>query len=340
MSAGDHPPLRFAAIGLDHRHCYDQVQSLLDAGGTCAGWWTGDDERWVEGFVKRFPQVSRVADRRVLLDDPSIRLITCAAIFDERADHAIEAMRAGKDFMADKPGVTTFEQLERVRAVQRDTGRIWSVNFTERFEVRAVTRALELVRAGAIGEVIQTAGIGPHRHNPHTRAAWFYDKRRYGGILADIGSHQIDQFLMLTGATDADVAYARAANVAHPAHPYFDDTGEMVLRAGKASGYVQLHWFTPDGLSTWGDGRLFITGTEGAIELRKYVDIAGREGKDHLFLVDKAGTRYVDCSDAGLPYYANLVRDVFERTETAMPQAHAYKVCEIALKAQAMADGA
>ena len=203
-----------------------------------------------------------------------------------------------------------------------------------------MTSGRELVRAGAIGEVIQTAGIGPHRHNPHTRAPWFYDKRRYGGILADIGSHQIDQFLMFTGATDAEVAYARVANVGHPEHPRFDDAGEMVLRAGKASGYVQLHWFTPDGLSTWGDGRLFITGTEGAIELRKYVDVAGRPGIDHLFLVDRKGMHYVDCRDAGLPYYANLVRDVVERTETAMPQSHAYKVCELALKAQAMADAA
>jgi predicted dehydrogenase len=261
-------------------------------------------------------------------------------VFDERADLAIEAMRAGKDFMADKPGVTTLEQLARVREVQLATGRIWTVNFTERFEVRAVTRALELVHGGAIGEVIQVVGLGPHRENPHTRAPWFYDKRRYGGILADIGSHQIDQFLMLTGAADAQVVYARTGNVAHPQHPRYEDSGELLLRAGNATGFVQLHWFTPDGLPTWGDGRLFVTGTTGAIELRKYVDIAGREGKDHLFLVDKAGTRYVDCRDAGLPYYANLVRDVRDRTETAMPQAHAYKVCELALTAQAMADRA
>ena len=340
MTTRDLPPLRFAAIGLDHRHIYDQVQSLLDVGGTCVGYWTSDDARPLEGFVKRFPHIPRVADRRRLLDDASVHLVTCAAIFDQRADLAIEAMRAGKDFMADKPGVTTFGQLERVRATQRETGRIWTVNFTERFEVRAVTRALELVRAGAIGEVIRTVGLGPHRENRHTRAGWFYDKRRYGGILADIGSHQIDQFLMFTGATDARVAYARADNVAHPDDPRFEDTGEMVLTAGKASGYVQVHWFTADGLSTWGDGRLFIVGTEGTIELRKYVDIAGRDGKDHLFIVDGQGTRHIDCSDADLPYYRNLHRDVFERTETAMPQAHCYKVCELALAAQAMADAA
>ena len=192
------PPLKFAAIGLDHRHIYDQVQSLIDVGAQCVGFWTQGTPKTLEGFVKRFPHIPRVPDRARLLDDASIQLITCAAIPCDRAAHAIEAMRAGKDFMADKPGVTTFEQLDRVRAVQRETGRIYTVNFTERFEVRAVTRALELVRAGAIGDVVQTVGLGPHRLNRALRDPWFFDRAKYGGILVDIASHQIDQFLAFT----------------------------------------------------------------------------------------------------------------------------------------------
>ena len=333
----DFAPLRFAAVGLDHRHIYDQVQSLVDAGAECAGFWTEGTPKTLEGFVKRFPQVPRIDDRRRLLDDGSIRLITCAAIPCDRAAHAIEAMRAGKDFMADKPGVTTFAQLDEVRRVQRETARIWTVNFTERFEVRAVTRALELVRGGAIGDVVQTVGLGPHRLNRALRDPWFFDRRKYGGILVDIGSHQIDQFLAFSGASDAQVVMARAGNVAHRDDPGFEDFGEIVLASGKANAYIRVDWFTPDGLPTWGDGRLFITGTTGSIELRKYVDIAGRAGRDHLFIVDAKGVRHIDCSDAGLPYYENLRRDVEQRTETAMPQAHAYKVCELALTAQAAA---
>jgi len=331
------PPLRFAAIGLDHRHVYDQVQSLLDVGGECVGYWTEGAPKTLEGFVKRFPQVRRVADRRTLLEDRSIQLITCAAIPADRAAHAIEAMRAGKDFMADKPGVTTFDQLAQVREAQHDTGRIYTVNFTERFEVRAVTRALDLVRSGAIGDVVQTVGLGPHRLNRALRDPWFFDRERYGGILVDIASHQIDQFLAFTGADDASIVLARAGNVAHPEDRRFEDFGEIVLSAGHASGYVRVDWFTPDGLPTWGDGRLFITGTSGSIELRKYVDVAGRAGKDHLFLVDARGVRHIDCSDAPLPYYENLRRDIVDRTETAMSHAHCFKVCELALRAQSQA---
>jgi predicted dehydrogenase len=331
------PPLRFAAVGLDHRHIYDQVQSLLDAGAQCAGFWTEGTPKTLEGFVKRFPQVPRVDDRERLLDDASIRLITCAAIPCDRAAHAVEAMHAGKDFMADKPGVTTFAQLDEVRRVQRETARIWTVNFTERFEVRAVTRALELVRGGAIGNIVQTVGLGPHRLNRDLRDPWFFDRRKYGGILVDIASHQIDQFLVFARASDAQVVMARAGNIAHRDDPGFEDFGEIVLASGKANAYIRVDWFTPDGLPTWGDGRLFITGTDGCIELRKYVDIAGRAGKDHLFLVDAKGVRHIECSDAGLPYYENLRMDIEQRTETAMPQAHAYKVCELALTAQAAA---
>jgi hypothetical protein len=234
-------------------------------------------------------------------------------------------------------GVTDFVQLDQVKRTRRETGRIFSVNFAGRFEGRAVTRAAEFVAAGEIGQVLQTIGLGPHRLDRHLRPDWFFRKEMFGGILVDIGCHQIDQFLFFTGSSDAQIVAARAGNLAHPGDPGFEDFGEILLATGSASGYIRVDWFTPDGLPTWGDGRLTILGTEGYIELRTHIDIAGRPGKDHLFLVNKYGTRYVDCSDAALPYYKSVERDVFERGESAMPQAHCFKVCELALDAQAKA---
>lgn len=330
-------PLRFGVIGIDHRHIYDQVRGLLDAGAECAGYWSAPGALPEAGFIERFPDIRKVQDRRQLLEDPTVQLITCAAIPRERAAHAVEAMRHGKDFMADKPGVTTLAQLDEVRRVQRETGRIFTVNFTERFEVRAVTKATELVRAGAIGRVLQTIGLGPHRLNRHLRPAWFFDESAYGGILTDIASHQIDQFLHFTGAPDAEIVMARCGNLAHPDDPGLQDFGEIMLAHGPASGYIRVDWFTPDSLPTWGDGRLTILGTDGYIELRKYVDVAGRPGKDHLFLSNHEETRHIDCSQEPLPYYGALRQDIAARTETAMRQEHCFKVCELALRAQAAA---
>lgn len=266
-----------------------------------------------------------------------MRLILTAAIPADRAAIAIEAMRAGKDVGTDKPGCTTAEQLAALRRTVSETGRIWSVNYSERFEVKAVTRALELIAAGAIGRVVQTVLLAPHRLNRHLRPDWFFKREYYGGVLCDVGSHQVEQFLTFTGSTEAEIVAASVGNFANPGDPGFEDFGEMLLRSDSGRGYVRVDWYTPDGLANWGDGRLTVLGTEGYMELRKYVDIAGRPGTDHLFLVDNKSTRYVDCSDAPLPYYQNLVADVLDRTETAMPQRHCFKVMELALRAEAMA---
>lgn len=333
----DYPALRFGVIGIDHRHIYDQVKSLLDIGAECVGYWTKDETRTEKGFIERFPHIPRIADRRQLLEDDRIQLITCAAIPCDRAGFAVESMKHGKDFMVDKPGLTTFEQLALVKKVQAETKRIFSVNFTEHFEVRAVTTATELVRSGAIGRVIETIGIGPHRFNRHLRPDWFFDLPSYGGILVDIASHQIEQFLHFANVEDAEILFSRAGNIAHPDDPGFQDVGEIVLGGKGANGYIHVNWFTPDALSTWGDGRLTIFGTEGHIELRKYLDVEGRPGKDHLFLVNNKESRYIDCSTAELPYYTDIKRDIFERTESAMKQSYCFKVCELALKAQAQA---
>ncbi len=327
----------FAVVGVDHRHIYEMTGRLLELGHVCTGWWTEGEPQPLAGFVKRYPDIPRVADRRRLIEDPSVQLILTAAIPADRAAIAIEAMRAGKDVGTDKPGCTSADQLAALRRTVAETGRIWSVNYSERFEVPAVTRAMELIAAGAIGQVVQTVGLGPHRLNRALRPGWFWRHDRFGGILCDIGCHQIDQFLAFTGATQAEIISASVGNFANPGDPEFADFGEMLLRSDSGRGYVRVDWYTPDGLANWGDGRLTVLGTEGYIELRKFLDIAGRPGTDHLFLVDNQSTRYIDCSKAGLPYYPSLVADILDRTETAMTQTHCFKVMELALRAEATA---
>lgn len=332
--------IKFAAIGLDHRHIYGMSQNMIDIGAEFTGWWTDGNPDTLQGFEKRFPDVKRIEDRGAILENPDIDLVLIASIPSERAALAIEAMEAGKDVMVDKPGCTTLEQLEAIKECVARTGRIWSVNFSERFEVACVTKAAELVAEGAIGKVVQTIGMGPHRLNRDTRPDWFFQKDKYGGIICDIASHQIDQFLFFTGSSDAKVTMASAANYANPDDKGLQDFGELALRSDQGHGYIRVDWYNPDALPTWGDGRLTILGTEGYIELRKYVDVARNDGTDHVYLVNKERCEYIDASDAGYPYFANLAADIENRTETAMSQAHCFKVMELGLKAQAMADAA
>lgn len=331
--------MRFAAIGLDHRHIFHMVGGLIEAGATCVGFDpVTSDDRVLAGFRERFPALAE-RDREALLDDPAIDLIVCAAIPRDRAGIAIRAMQAGKDVMLDKPGVISFDQLAAVEAAVAETGRIFSVCFSERFVVPATIVARKLIEDGAIGRVIQTVGLGPHRLNRAIRPAWFFDTASYGGILTDIASHQIDQFLHFTGSTDAEivasaVGHFGADDLADEDLPDFEDFGEVLLRSDRAGGYIRCDWFTADGLPTWGDGRLTLLGAQGTIELRKYVDIAGRPGTDHVFLVDRHGTRHIDASGEPLTYFRDLVADIGARGETAMAQSHVFTVCRLALEAQ------
>ena len=328
--------LRFATIGLNHNHIYGQTTALLDAGAQLVAVFAEEDEL-AAAYTKHFPQARRVADRREILEDPHIQIVVSATIPDTRAATAIEVMRHGKDVMVDKPGVITLEQLAEVRRVQAETGRIFSVCFSERFESRATEKASQLVAAGAIGRVVQTVGLGPHALRNNPRPDWFFQRKRYGGILCDIAAHQCDQFLHFTGSTRAEVVAAHIANHANPETPELEDFGELLLRGNGGTGYIRVDWYTPKGLGVWGDGRLTILGTEGTIELRKYVDVAGRPGADHLFLVDGQRQHYIDCSAEPLPYGARLLDDVRHRTQTAMRQEHCFLATELALKAELMA---
>jgi len=306
-------PLKFAVLGIEHRHIFGMAQNMIDVGAELVGWWNDGESPLRDAFEKQFLEAPHTPDLSTILKNPEIDLVLTAAISCDRAGLALQAMEAGKDVMSDKPGCTTLEQLGALQECVTRTGRIWSVNFSERFEVASMTKAVELVREGAIGRVIQTIGMGPHRLNKATRPGWFFDREAYGGILTDIGSHQIDQFLYITGSDDAEITMSNVANYANLETPELQDFGEIALKSAKGHGYIRVDWYTPDALPNWGDGRLTILGTEGYIELRKYVDVAGAEGIDHLYLVNGSRCEKIDCSDAGLPYFSRLANDICDQ---------------------------
>ena len=330
------PPIRVATIGLDHGHIFGMTQAVVSAGAELVSYLSAEGGI-ADAYAKAHPNARAVTDPREILEDETVQLVLCAAVNADRAGVGVQAMQHGKDFMTDKPGVTDLGQLAEVRRVQAETGRIYSVCFSERLENPATVRASELVAKGAIGRVLQTVGLGPHRINAPARPEWYFQRARYGGILCDIASHQMDQFLHFTGTTDARVVASRIANHAHPEYPELEDFGEVLLEGDGCSGYVRVDWFTPDGLPSWGDGRLTILGTDGFMEIRKNVDIGGREGGSHLFWVDGEETRHVNCSQVELPYGRLLLADVRERTETSMTQEHCFRACELSLTAQAEA---
>jgi predicted dehydrogenase len=327
------PRIKFSVININHAHIYGMVDAVIRGGGQLVSFYAKEPDL-AEAFAKKYPTAKLAKGKQEILDDKSTQLILSSGIPVERAPLGLEVMKHGKDYLVDKPGITTLEQLKAVKTVQKETKRIYSIMYSERHENRATVKAGELVKAGAIGKVIQTIGMGPHRMNTKTRPEWFFDRQYYGGILTDIGSHQFDQFLFFTGSTKAEIVASQVGNVHNPQYPKFEDFGDVMIKGDKGTGYIRVDWFTPDGLSSWGDGRLTILGTEGFIEVRKNVDLASHEGGNHLYLVNQKETKYIDCNQEPLPFGELFVNDILNRTETAMPQAHCFLATELALLAQ------
>jgi predicted dehydrogenase len=333
--------IRFAVCGMSHDHIYGMVGAIQRGGGELVAAF-GEEPDKRAAFTKRYPDVKMVKSADEILNDGSVQLVLSSTIASHRAPLGVRVMEHGKDFLSDKPGITTLEQLAAVRKTIAQTKRIYAIMYSERLEVKAAVKAGELIQSGAIGHVIQTINIAPHQvHQGHGdaggsggRPEWFWDPDLYGGILCDIGSHQVDQFLYYTGSTEADVVASQIANVAHPDRPRFQDFGDMMLRGNRGMGYVRLDWFTPDGLGTWGDGRLFVLGTEGYIELRKYTNVAVAKSGNNLFIVDRKEARYMDCSNLTLPFGPQFVADVVNRTHVAQDQAQCLLAAELSIQAQ------
>jgi len=330
---------RFAAIGLDHGHIYGMCNGLVEAGAELAWVYDPDPEK-VAVLQKMFPQAQVAISEAKIFDDASIQLVASAAIPADRCAIGLRAMDAGKDFFADKPPLTTLEQLSAARAKTAETGRKYAVYYSERLHVESAVFAGDLIEQGAIGRVLQVVNLAPHRASVASRPPWFFDPDRYGGILTDIGSHQIEQFLHYAGAKDARVLHSKIANYNHPQYPRFEDFGDATLLADNgATMYFRVDWFTADGLPVWGDGRCFILGTDGTIELRKYIDIGRDATSDHLYLVNHEGEQHFSLAgEVGFPFFGQLILDCLNRTEKAQTQAHAFKVIELAIQAQEMAE--
>ncbi|MEO5782938.1 MAG: Gfo/Idh/MocA family oxidoreductase [Ginsengibacter sp.] len=333
--------IKFAVINIDHPHIYGMTDAIKRGGGELVAVYAKQKDL-IAAFLKTYPEATVAKSENEILENPSVQLVLSSGIPEERAPLGIRVMQHGKDYLSDKPGIITLEHLAAVKKVQQETKRIYSIMYSERFENKATEKASQLVKAGAIGQVIQTVNLAPHRINNNigktglaVRPDWFWDKKRYGGILTDIGSHQFDQYLHFTGTTQANVLMSQVGNVHHPDKPLFEDFGDVMLSGNGGVGYIRVDWFTPDGLDTWGDGRLTIIGTDGYIEVRKNTDVAsGNKGGNHLYLVNKKEMIHMDCNNEVLPFGPLLVDDVLNRTETAMSQTHCFLATELALKAQ------
>ncbi|MFV0503789.1 MAG: Gfo/Idh/MocA family protein [Lachnospirales bacterium] len=325
----------FAVAYLNHGHIYGMTNGLIEAGATIKYVYDTDEKR-VEDFLKAYPQAKVAKSFQEILGDGEINLVASAAITNKRADVGMEVMEAGKNYFVDKAPFTTLEQIEKAKKVIEETKKRYFVYYSELIHVEAAVHAKGLIDAGVIGDVIQVLGLGPHRLNAKNRPDWFFKKGQYGGILCDIGSHNIYQFLEYANIDNAEVVRSNIGNFNNPNTPELDDFGEaMLVGENGSSHYLRVDWFTPDGLSTWGDGRVTILGTKGYIEMRKYCDVGKSKDGNNIIIVTGNKEEFVNVSGkVGFPFFGQLILDIINNTEVAQSQHRALKASELSIIAQ------
>ena len=332
---------KFAAAYFDHGHIYGMINGLTEAGAELAMLYDANPVR-LEALKKQFPSVRIAVSFDEILQDPAIQLVASAAIPCDRGPIGCQVMEAGKDYFTDKCPFTTLEQLEDAKKITDATGRKYIVYYSERVHVESAWYVDQLIQDGVIGDIVHMEIFGPHRLNKPGRPDWFFDKKQYGGIITDIASHQFDQFLHYTRCDEGTVAHAIVDNRANADKPGLEDVGQasLILDNGVQC-FSRVNWFTPDGMRGWGDGRSFITGTKGCIEIRKYFDFGRSNDGDLIILADSEGEREIRVAgQVGFPFFGQFILDCLHRTENAMTQHHAFQAARLSLEAQAIADAA
>lgn len=322
--------LRFAVIGINHPHIYAMSDTVLNGGGELVAF-LAQDEKWATEFGQKYPVATRVLDQRAILEDESIALVLSAGIPSQRAPLGIAVMQHGKDYCCDKAAFLNLDDLNEAHRVQKQTGRIFSICYSERLLEPAAWKAGKLVESGAIGRVLHQTILAPHALRLKTRAPWFFERRHYGGILTDIGSHQVEQFLHFANLKNAEIVSSRVANYTLPQYPEFEDYGEIHLRGTdsndhECSAFIRVDWLIPVGASHTGRHRALL-GSEGFLEF----------GHSTLTITNSKGTQQIDCGATEIEFGHLLVDDVLNRTQTAMAQDHCFYASELTIRAQMQA---
>ncbi len=138
-----------------------------------------------------------------LLADPEIDAVSICAINHAHASLSIQAMKAGKHVLCEKPMATTPEDCEEMVRVANETGKFLMIGQNQRL-AKAHVVAKELLQQGLIGKVVTFRTTFGHG-GPETwsitpgKNTWFFDKKRAAmGAMADLGVHKTDliQYLL------------------------------------------------------------------------------------------------------------------------------------------------
>ena len=300
--------MKFSIIGCQHAHIGIFIEEMLSLGHHCTGIYEPDNRPLAEHLAQKYG-LPLAGDPETLL---AADVVGCASVNQEKMDVIELCERHGKPIMIDKPAVTSREGLDRLRRVF-ERGRIQvGMLLTERFRPE-IRLAREWIERGELGELVHISMRKPHRLNPESRPAWHFSKDQSGGIIIDLLVHDFDLLRFFTGQEVSSSSGFMSKSML-PEHPtFYDAAGLQVVMDQGITAQLYADWHTPPTCWTWGDGRIFLTGTRGTAEIRLEGDPFLGQGGVALYMnAEKAWTR-AEGSDALAVTCASITEDFLSR---------------------------
>lgn len=266
---------QFSVIGCQHAHIGIFISEMLELGYSCAGIYEEEQNGLSRALSDKFG-IPLARSKEELLGG-SVAVVGCAAINDEKIDVIELCESRGKHVMVDKPAAVSEDGLQRLKAVAGRGNIQIGMLLTERFHP-AIYTLKKQIEQGALGDIVTVGMRKPHRLDAAARPAWFFSKKQSGGILIDLLVHDFDLLRWLTGKEIGSVG-GYVGKTIMPEHPTFYNTASVqVLMEDDIVAQLYTDWHSPVGSWTWGDGRIFVTGTESFVELRLQGDpLVGRD---------------------------------------------------------------
>lgn len=279
-------PLRVGFVGFQHGHAFTLYKDLNDHPDIEVVAASEEDATARARAAERGVRITHTSYEDMLRDAPC-DAVACCDWYGIRGQRLIEALRAGKHVIADKPLCTRLGELDEMQELAHAKHLKIGCQLPVPYHPPFVT-AQRLIRDGAIGEVHSVTFNGAHALNYAGRPAWMFEPDKYGGSINDIAIHGIDALPWLTGRSFAAITIAHEWNARAAEHPKFGDGAIVLFKLDNGgAAYGDVSWLGPDeaGYKTPFYWRFTVLGARGALEMSWHAE------KVSLF---KAGGKEVD----------------------------------------------
>ncbi len=158
-------------------------------------------ERHRSDSLKRHPEVQLVRQYEDLLSDESIDVVVVNTPNPYHFDMAQAALRAGKHVVVEKPMTNTVPEAEQLISLAREQGKILTAFQNRRWDSDFLT-VQKLLATDVLGTVVEYEAHYDRFRNYVESDTWKEEEAPGSGILYNLGSHMIDQALVLFGMPD------------------------------------------------------------------------------------------------------------------------------------------